>query len=69
MATIARHEEHRDGHPGPDVTTTSFVLLTPEADIGTRRLWYTTDATANTITIRVSSAVSASLAVGWLLLG
>jgi hypothetical protein len=55
--------------PGLDVTTTSFVLLTPRADIGTRRLWYTTDATANTITIRVSSAVTTSLAVGWLLLG
>jgi len=39
------------------------------ADPGTRRLWYTTDVTANTIAIRVSSAVAANLAVGWLLLG
>lgn len=55
--------------PALDVTTTSFVLLTPKGNLGGRSLWYTTDATANTITIRVSSAVTANLAVGWLLLG
>jgi hypothetical protein len=55
--------------PGLDVTGGSFVLLTPKADIGSRRLWYTTDTAANTITIRVSSAVTANLPVGWLLLG
>ena len=64
-----RGQHLRPGDPGPGRDDASFVLLTPKADIGTRRLWYTTDATANTITIRVSSAVSASLAVGWLLLG
>jgi len=55
--------------PGLDVTSASFVLLTPKSDPGTRRLWYTKDTTANTITIKVSSAVSTSLSVGWLLLG
>jgi hypothetical protein len=55
--------------PGLDVTSTSFVLLTPRADLATRRLWYTTNTTSNTFTIRVSSAVSAGLEVGWLLLG
>jgi hypothetical protein len=69
VATIAAGNTSVLVTPGLDVTTTSFVLLTPRADIGTRRLWYTTDATANTITIRVSSAVTTSLAVGWLLLG
>ena len=69
VATILATKSTVTVTPGLDVTTTSFVLLTPKADIGTRRLWYTTDATANTITIRVSSAVTTSLAVGWLLLG
>jgi hypothetical protein len=48
--------------------STSFVLLTRKADIGTRRPWPTTDATMNAITIR-TSAVTGGLAVGWLLLG
>jgi hypothetical protein len=55
--------------PGVDVTSTSFALLTPKADPGTRRLWFTTDATANSLTIHVSAAVSAPLVVSWLLLG
>jgi hypothetical protein len=55
--------------PGLDVTTASFVLLTPKGDLGSRRLWYTTDTSANTVTIRVSSAVASDLKVGWLLVG
>jgi hypothetical protein len=55
--------------PGLDVTMSSFVLLTPKGSLGGRNLWYTTDATANTFTIRVSSALTVNLAVGWLLLG
>jgi hypothetical protein len=55
--------------PGLDVTADSFVLLTPRADLGTRRLWYTVDRANNTFTIRVNSAVPEKLPVGWLLLG
>jgi len=51
------------------VSAASFVLLTPEADPGTRRLWFTKNATASTITIHVSSAATTALPVGWLLLG
>ena len=51
------------------MTSSSFVLLTPKADIGSRRLWYVTNTAANTFTIRVSSVVTASVYVGWLLLG
>ena len=55
--------------PGFDVTPSSFVLLTPKADLGTRRLWYTTNTTSNTFTIKLSSAASATVQIGWLLLG
>ena len=55
--------------PGVDVVGSSLVLVTPRSDPGSRRLWATRDTTANTITIRVSSAVSSSLAVNWLVLG
>jgi hypothetical protein len=54
--------------PGLNVTASSFVLLTPKANVGSRRLWYTTNTTANTFTIRISSAMSGTLAIGWLML-
>ncbi len=55
--------------PGVDVTATSFVLLTPRANIGARSVWYTVDATANTVTIRLSTARTSSTPIAWLLLG
>jgi hypothetical protein len=54
--------------PGVKVVTGAFVLLTPRANLGSRGLWYTT-STTGTITVRVSSAVSANTGIGWLLLG
>lgn len=55
--------------PGVNVTTSSFVLLTPKANLGTRGLWFTTDASRNTFTIRMGSSRSSSTKVAWLLLG
>jgi hypothetical protein len=55
--------------PGVNVTSGSFVLLTPKANIGTRALWFTTDATHNKFTIRMSSSRSSGTRVAWLLLG
>lgn len=58
--------------PSVDVTASSFVLLTPQANIGSRTLWYVINATNianNTITIRMSSSRSASTKIAWLLLG
>ncbi|HEY3335193.1 MAG TPA: hypothetical protein VGK16_08145 [Candidatus Limnocylindrales bacterium] len=55
--------------PGVDVTSGSFVLLTPKANIGSRALWYTTDPTNNRITIRMSSSRSTSTLIAWLMLG
>jgi hypothetical protein len=69
VATIAATKTSVTLTPGLDVTTSSFVLLTPKADLGTRRLWYTTDATNNRFTIRVSSAATVDHQIGWLLRG
>jgi hypothetical protein len=55
--------------PGVNVTSRSFVLLTPKANIGTRALWFTTDATHNRATIHMSSSRSSATKVAWLLLG
>ena len=56
-------------NPGVKVTSSSFVLLTPRANIGSRGLWYTTNPTAGTITIHMSSSRSSNTKIGWLLLG
>jgi hypothetical protein len=55
--------------PGFDLGATSIVFLTPRADIGSRRLWYSVDPVANSFTIMASTAVGASISVGWLIVG
>ena len=69
IATIAAGTSSKTVSPGIDLTTLSFVLLTPRRSLAGRDLWYTVNATANTFTIRVGSAVSAATAIGWLVLG
>ena len=54
--------------PGVDVTTSSFVLLTPMANIGARSLWFSLDTTNNRITLRISSTRTVATKVGWLLM-
>jgi hypothetical protein len=53
---------------GVDIIKASFVLLTPRSDLHGRRIWYTLNLLANTITIHLSSAAGSSVQVGWLLL-
>jgi hypothetical protein len=69
VATINAGSTSKTITPGLNVTSDSFVLLTPKANIGTRALWFTIDAGANTFTIRMSSSRSAGTQVAWLLLG
>lgn len=70
VAVIPSGANHITVTPGVDILRGSFALLTPHSDIGTRRLWYTLDAAANTLTIHLSSiARPAAIAVSWLLLG
>jgi len=54
--------------PGTDITAASFVLLTAQSNIGTRSLYYTTNPTADTFTIHMSSSRTSATAIAWLLL-
>jgi hypothetical protein len=69
VATIGAGGSSVTVSPGIDIVTGTYILLTPQADPGTRRIWATMDTTANSITIHVSSAVAGSLKVAWLALG
>ena len=55
--------------PNVKVTSGSFVLLTPKANIGSRGLWYSTNASADSITIHHSSSRSGATKIAWLLMG
>jgi hypothetical protein len=68
-ATINAGSSSKVITPGVNVTSSSFVLLTASANIGTRALWFTTDASGNKFTIHMSSSRSSSTKVAWLLLG
>jgi hypothetical protein len=69
VATIAAGSTGKTVNPGVNVTSGTFVLLTPRTNIGGRSLWFTTNASANTFRIRMSSARSSNTKVAWLLLG
>jgi hypothetical protein len=68
VATIAAGATSVTVTPGVDVTADSFVLLTAKANIGSRSLYFSTDAANNKFTIRLSSTRSSSTVVAWLLL-
>jgi hypothetical protein len=55
--------------PGVNVTSSSFVLLTPKTNIGDYSLWFTTSPSTNKITIHISHSRSSKTAVAWLLMG
>jgi hypothetical protein len=55
--------------PGINVVSSSFAFLTPKTNIGTRSLWFTTNATADTLTIHISASRSGGTFVAWLLVG
>lgn len=69
IARIAAGGRSRTVTPGIDLQSSSFVLLTPRGNIGSRALWYTIDPTANRFTIRLSTAVASAVDIGWLLIG
>lgn len=69
VATIAAGSTSTTINPGVNVTSNSFVLLTPKTNIGTRALWFTTNTSNDRFTIHLSSARSSRTRVAWLLLG
>ena len=69
LATIPAGATSKLVYGGVDITAGSFVLLTPNADIGTRRLWWTKDTVGNSITIHMSSSRTSATKVSFLILG
>lgn len=71
VATIPANATSVVVTPGLSVLASSFVLLTPKANIGSRALWFSTDTTNNRFTIKISSpySTSAGLQIAWLLVG
>ena len=69
VATITAGSTSKVVTPGVNVTSASFVLLTPKANLGGRSLWFTTNATQDKFTIRLSSSRGTATKVAWLLLG
>jgi hypothetical protein len=69
VASITAGSTSKTITPGVNVTSSSFVLLTPKVKLGGRDLWFTTNATGNRFTIHISSSRSSATKVAWLLLG
>lgn len=70
IATIAAGQKTWTSVPDEKtfIGAASFVLLTPNADIGTRRLWFTKSLVANTFTIHMSATRTKPTKVAWVLL-
>jgi hypothetical protein len=68
VATLPAGSTSRTISPGVDINARTFVLLTPMTNIGSRSLWLTKSATADTFTIRMSPARSTGTKVAWLAL-
>ena len=69
VATIAGGATTVTVTPTIKVTSTSFVLLTPMANLGASSMWVTVDATNSRFTIHLSAALGTDKKVGWLVLG
>ena len=69
VATIAAGATSAAVTSGVGVEASSFVLLTPKANLGFRSLWFTTDASNDRSTIRISSSRPTATRVAWLLVG
>ena len=69
VATIPAGSRSRTVDPGVSIVAASRVLLTPMANLGSRALWVTMNASADTFTIRLGSSRSSSTKIAWLLVG
>jgi hypothetical protein len=69
IATIHASNQLVTITPGVNVTSSSFVLLTPKTNIGSRSLWFTANTSTNRFTIHMSASRSSGTKVAWLLLG
>ena len=56
---------HTDTH----ITDSSYVLLTPQKDPGTRRFWAVLSKSTQSVTIRTNTTANSSIRIAWLLVG
>ena len=56
-------------YPGVDITNSSYVLLTPQRDPGSRRFWAVLSSSGNNLTIRTNVTRTYSIKIAWLLIG
>jgi hypothetical protein len=68
VATIPAGSMQRTIDPGLNITSGSFVLLTPKVNLGGRSLWFTTNP-RQTFTIHISSPRSFDTRIAWFLVG
>jgi hypothetical protein len=68
VATIRAGRRSVTVRPDVPVSPRSFVLLTPQADLAGRSLWYTLQPADGTFTVRLGSARDAGTPIGWLIL-
>jgi hypothetical protein len=67
VATIPATKTTVTLNPLTMVSSLSFVLLTPMANLGGRSLWFTLDSVTNRLTIRMSSKRTSPTKVAWLM--
>jgi hypothetical protein len=69
VATIAAGQTASSpASTGSDITASSYVLLSPQSDPGTRRFWATLNFTGNSVTIHTNTTSGSSIAIAWLLI-
>lgn len=68
VATIKAGTSSRTISPGFDINLATFVLLTPMSNLAGRSLWFTKNASTDTIALHMSSARSSTTMVAWLAL-
>lgn len=66
VATIKKGKKSVTVKSGEHINGKTFVLLTPKTNIGSRALWYTTNTSKDSITIRMSSARGGPTRIAWL---
>jgi hypothetical protein len=68
VATIKKGKRTVTVTPGVPINSSSFVLLTPMTNIGSRGLWFTKKVTVNRFVIQMSSTRGGPTKVAWLAL-
>jgi len=55
-------------HPDTNINDSTYVLLTPQGDPGTRRFWALLNKSTDSVTIKTNKAATSSIRIAWLLI-